>query len=45
MMIYALANAKELPVRRFKDNELKDFLIRQELKPSLVLGKEWRWGD
>jgi Iap family predicted aminopeptidase len=45
MMIYALANAKELPVHKFNENELKDFLIKQELKPSLILGKEWRWGD
>lgn len=45
MMIYALANAEELPVSKFNDNELKDFLIKQELKPSLVLGKEWRWED
>ncbi len=45
MMLYALANAPELPVKKLTDGELKDFLIKQELKPALVLGKEWRWGD
>lgn len=45
MMLYALANAEELPVQKFNDNDLKDFLIKQNLKPALILGKEWRWGD
>lgn len=45
MMLYALANAPELPVKKLTDDELKNFLIEQELKPALVLGKEWRWGD
>lgn len=45
MMVYALANAKELPVKKLTDSELKEFLLKQELKPALVLGKEWRWGD
>jgi Iap family predicted aminopeptidase len=45
MMIYALANVDNLPVTKFSDTELKNFLIKQELKPALVLGKEWRWGN
>lgn len=45
MMLFALANADEIPVKPLSDSDLKEFLLKQELKPALVLGKEWRWND
>ncbi|MDR6193183.1 M20/M25/M40 family metallo-hydrolase [Siphonobacter sp. SORGH_AS_0500] len=43
MLLYALANAKELPTQRLSNEQTKDFLIKQGLKDELVLGNEWRW--
>ena len=43
MLLYALANADELPVRRLNSEETRDFLIKQNLKEELVLGEDWRW--
>jgi hypothetical protein len=44
-MLYALANADEIPAKRLTDAESRDFLIKQGLKNELVLGNEWRWKD
>ena len=43
MMLYALANMNELPVKKLNDSETKEFLIKQNLKQELVIGKDWRW--
>lgn len=43
MMLYALANADALPVKKMNDNDTKDFLIKQNLKNELIIGKDWRW--
>ena len=43
MMLYALANLEELPVKKLNDEETKAFLIKQNLKNELVIGKDWRW--
>lgn len=43
MLLYALANARELPGKQLSHQETKEFLIKQGLKDELVLGKEWRW--
>ncbi len=43
MMLYALAEADELPVKKMNDQETKEFLIKQNLKNELVIGKDWRW--
>ena len=43
MMLYALANADALPVKKMNDNETKEFLIKQNLKNELIIGKDWRW--
>lgn len=45
MMLYALANDESLKLKRMSDTETKDFLINQNLKDELVIGKEWRWKD
>ncbi|HEV7230223.1 MAG TPA: M28 family peptidase [Bacteroidia bacterium] len=43
MMVYALANAKDLPAHRLNDSETRDFFIKAHLKDELILGGEWRW--
>ena len=45
MMLYALANADTLPVKKMNDDETKEFLIKQNLKNELIIGKDWRWKD
>ncbi|MGL4630315.1 MAG: M28 family peptidase [Leadbetterella sp.] len=44
MMTYALANLDVLPEKVKSDTETRDYLIEQNLKTELTLGKEWRWG-
>jgi carboxypeptidase Q len=43
MMVYALANSKDLPAHRLTDTETRDFFIKAHLKDDLILGGEWRW--
>ena len=43
MMLYALAEAEELPVKKLNDQQTKEFLIKQNLKNELIIGKDWRW--
>ncbi|WP_337042004.1 M20/M25/M40 family metallo-hydrolase [Emticicia sp. 17c] len=43
MMLYALANAEALPVKKMNDEQTKEFLIKQNLKNELIIGKDWRW--
>jgi len=45
MMLYALANADALPVKKMNDEETKAFLIKQNLKNELIIGKDWRWEE
>ena len=45
MVLYGLANEKKLPVRTLNSNETRDFLIKNNLKNELVVGKKWRWDD
>ncbi len=45
MMLYALADAEALPVKKMNDAETKDFLIKQNLKTELIIGKDWRWEE
>ncbi|MFD2520260.1 M28 family peptidase [Emticicia soli] len=45
MMLYALANADALPVKKMNDDETKAFLIKQNLKNELIIGKDWRWEE
>ncbi|MFT5883599.1 MAG: carboxypeptidase Q [Arcticibacterium sp.] len=44
MMLYALANADKLPPRKTLE-ETKEYLISQNLKEALILGKEWFWKE
>lgn len=43
MIVYALADAEQLPALRFDDTATRNFLVDQGLKEKLVLGKEWKW--
>lgn len=43
MMLYALAETETLPVKKMNDQETKEFLIKQNLKNELIIGKDWRW--
>ncbi|MBK9509388.1 MAG: M28 family peptidase [Cytophagaceae bacterium] len=45
MMLYALANMDELPVKFRNSEETRDFLIKQDLKKELVIGKDWHWEE
>ncbi len=45
MMLYALAEADEIPSKRLSDLETKEFLIKQNLKQELIIGKDWRWEE
>ncbi|WP_341227667.1 M28 family peptidase [uncultured Arcticibacterium sp.] len=44
MMLYALANSNSLPKRKTSE-ETRDYLIAQNLKNELILGKEWLWDN
>ncbi len=45
MMLYALANAEELPAKKLNDQETKAFLEGHDLKLKLQIGGDWRWDD
>ncbi len=45
MMLYALADAQELPAKRLSDAETKAFLEGNGLKLKLQIGGDWRWED
>ncbi len=43
MLLYALANADEIPAEKLNTNKTRDQLVAQGLKKELVIGKDWRW--
>lgn len=45
MLTYALANTAVIPVKRFDDKSLKEFLEKNKLKEPLKIAGEWKWGD
>lgn len=45
MMLYALADAEQLPAKRLSDAETKAFLEGNNLKLKLQIGGDWRWED
>ena len=45
MVLYALADAEDLPARRFTDTRTRDYLIAQGLRTPLQIANEWRWKD
>ena len=45
MMLYALADADQLPAEKLTDEETKAFLEGNGLKLKLKIGGDWRWED
>lgn len=45
MLLYALADADEIPTRRFDDTRTRDYLIAQGLRTPLQIANEWRWKE
>jgi len=45
MMLYALADAEQLPAKKLNDSETKEFLEGNGLKLKLRIGGDWRWED
>jgi carboxypeptidase Q len=45
MLLYALANADEIPAERLNSNKTRDHLAAQGLKRELTIGKDWRWAE
>lgn len=43
MMLYAIANAAELPAKRMDDAATKQFMIDSKLKEALQIAGDWRW--
>lgn len=45
MLLYGIADAKEIKARHLTDPETRDFLIRNNLKEPLQIAGDWRWND
>ena len=45
MLAYALADAPQIPARRLTDEEVKQMMIKNNLKEALQIAGDWRWKD
>jgi hypothetical protein len=45
MMLYALADAPEIPAKRLNSEATRQFLVKQGLKQALQIANDWRWTD
>lgn len=45
MLIYGIADAKEIKAKHLTDEETKTFLLKHNLKEPLQIAGEWRWKD
>jgi hypothetical protein len=45
MLLYALADADQLPAQRQTDTQTRDYLTAQGLRTPLQLANEWRWKE
>lgn len=45
MLLYGIADSKELKAKHFTDEETRLFLIKNNLKEPLTIAGEWRWKD
>ncbi|MES2731820.1 MAG: M20/M25/M40 family metallo-hydrolase [Bacteroidota bacterium] len=43
MVLYALANADNIPAKKLDSPTNRDFLVKQGLKKELEIGGDWRW--
>ena len=45
MLLYALADADDIPTRRQTDTQTRDYLVTQGLRTPLQIANEWRWKE
>ena len=45
MLLYGIADSKEITAKHFNDAETKAFLEKNNLKEPLQIAGEWRWKD
>ena len=45
MLLYALADADDIPTRRQNDTQTRDYLVAQGLRTPLQIANEWRWKE
>jgi hypothetical protein len=45
MLLYGIADSKEIKAKHFTDEETKEFLIKNNLKEALQIAGEWRWKE
>lgn len=43
MLVYGLADANEIPLKRLSDAEVKQLMIDNNLEEALRIGGDWRW--
>ncbi|WP_353124476.1 M28 family peptidase [Parapedobacter pyrenivorans] len=43
MLIYGLANAPEIPIKRLSDTDIKQLMLDNNLEEALRIGGDWRW--
>ena len=45
MLLYGIADAKEIKAKHFTDEETKEFMLKNNLKEPLQIAGEWRWKE
>jgi hypothetical protein len=45
MLLYGIADSKEIKAKHFSDEETRIFLIKNNLKEPLQIAGDWRWKD
>lgn len=45
MLLYGIADSKEIKAKHFTDVETKEFMLKNNLKEPLQIAGEWRWKD
>ena len=45
MLLYGIADAREIKAKHFTDEETRDFLLKNNLKEPLQIAGEWRWKE
>lgn len=45
MLLYGIADSKEIKAKHFTDEETRAFLLKNNLKEPLQIAGEWRWKD
>lgn len=43
MLVFGLANADDIPVKRLSDDEVKQLMVDNNLEEALRIGGDWRW--